>query len=131
MGQYATQGAQFVEEANQCISQAENDISKVFEELSSKLSQSDLVISGDSQQSQALQAVVAQLNNENIKRYFQPATAAVQPMREWVGTLKGEISTHVDSIRNLQKVTKSVRPVVLMVDDDPFQHKMVSSCWLM
>ena len=125
LGQYATQGVQFVEEANQCISQAETGVSKVFEELSSKLSESELITSGDGQNSQALQAVVAQLKNEDIKKYFQSATAAVQPMREWAGTLKNEISTHIDSIRSLQKVTKSVRPVVLMVDDDPFQHKMV------
>lgn len=51
--------------------------------------------------------------------------AAMLPLREWNGALRRDLAPQLDSARALQALADRVRPLVLLVDDDDFQHKLL------
>ncbi|MEO7937836.1 MAG: response regulator [Burkholderiaceae bacterium] len=55
----------------------------------------------------------------------QEAASALAPVRGWASGLKDELSPGLEAIRQLQALAERVRPAVLLVDDDEFQHKLL------
>lgn len=52
--------------------------------------------------------------------------AAVDEFSWWAGKFQQAYTPHLESIRSLNAMAERVRPTVLVVDDDEFQHKIVS-----
>jgi CheY-like chemotaxis protein len=55
----------------------------------------------------------------------EAVAAAMRPLREWNGALQRDLAPQLDSARALQAMADRVRPLVLLVDDDEFQHKLL------
>ncbi|MCB2042801.1 MAG: response regulator, partial [Rhodoferax sp.] len=51
--------------------------------------------------------------------------SAVEPIRGWASAIKDELQPGLQTIRSLQKLADRVRPLLLLVDDDEFQHKLL------
>ena len=47
-------------------------------------------------------------------------------MREWAGDLTEKVTPYLDSIRDLSALSESVPRVVLVVDDDVFQCRLIA-----
>jgi CheY-like chemotaxis protein len=57
----------------------------------------------------------------------QQITAAVQvPDAQWADTFRKECEPHVQSVRDLNALADSIVPLILVVDDDEFQRKLVA-----
>lgn len=54
------------------------------------------------------------------------ALDAVQPLEQWAQNVKQEVAPHTESLRALGAMADRVPHVVLMVDDDDFQCKLVT-----
>lgn len=50
---------------------------------------------------------------------------SVQPLTQWVDEFQQALVPHLESVRSLKAMAERVRPTVLVVDDDEFQHKIV------
>lgn len=66
------------------------------------------------------------LRKGTIEKSFQTIDAAVQPVRCWAETLKSELAPQLECTRALQDMAIQVQPVVLVVDDDEYQHKLLA-----
>jgi CheY-like chemotaxis protein len=73
----------------------------------------------------ALEAAFDHLNHESIEAPFHAVTASVQPLKRWADEFRQVSMPHLDSIRSLNSLAEQVRPTVMVVDDDEFQHKIV------
>ncbi|MFC6674148.1 response regulator [Marinobacterium aestuariivivens] len=66
-----------------------------------------------------------QLKQEKIDQSLDSAKASIQPMRQWAEQFKQELEPQLESVRAIQKLSEAVRPLVLVVDDDEFQQKLL------
>ena len=65
------------------------------------------------------------LKIEKIAQHLRTARAAVQPMGRWIGEVTHQLEPHVTSLRALKTLVEGFRPVVLVVDDNEFERKLV------
>ncbi|MBV1787959.1 response regulator [Marinobacterium sp. D7] len=66
-----------------------------------------------------------QLKREKIGQSLDSAKASIQPMRQWAEQFKQELEPQLESVRAIQKMCEAVRPLVLVVDDDDYQQKLL------
>ncbi len=72
-----------------------------------------------------LESEITRLKTEQVDKHSNMTAAVVQPLTQWVGELKEDLAPGLESMREMQELTKS-RPLVLVVDDDEFQHKLMA-----
>ena len=123
--QYAAKGGQRMEVASRSLQQAEKDIGAALDGFSRKISEGcfgDLIENDDRA---SLQREIARLKAEDVKMRFRTVAAAVKPVQQWANALKDDLAPQLESVRSLKNLTERVRPVVLVVDDDAFQHKLL------
>lgn len=59
------------------------------------------------------------------KLRVEEAKMRVVPLTEWIGGLKADVKPQLDAARQLGKLADRTRPLILVVDDDPFQCKLL------
>ena len=74
---------------------------------------------------QQAQDNIDRLQHAEIATQLDAVAAAMAPVRDWAGTLQADIAPKFESARVLRKLADNVRPLVLLVDDDEFQHKLL------
>ncbi len=60
-----------------------------------------------------------------IRKHVDAAAKRVVPLTEWVGSLRKEVSPQLDAARKLRDIAERTPPLVLVVDDDSFQCKLL------
>ena len=50
----------------------------------------------------------------------------MRPMQEWVETFSNEVTSGLEPVRALEELAGRVSPIILVVDDDRFQHRLLS-----
>lgn len=123
--QHAVKGGQHVEVASRLLRQAEQDIGTALDGFSRGLSEGSRPDLVEVRDQAGFQQAFDHLKREEIEKSFQSVATAVQPVRQWAGTLKEDLAPHLESARALQVLAERVRPVVLVVEDDEFQHKLL------
>lgn len=69
---------------------------------------------------------IARLRSEEIGKHFQSVATAVKPASQWAGAFKSELKLKLEAVRALETLAARVRPVLLVVDDDEFQKKLLA-----
>lgn len=122
---YAANGGRHLDAVGRSLQLAEQDIGAALDRFSSKLSDGghpDLVEIKDRD---GLRREINRLKAEEVERRFQGIASAVQPVLQWAGALKDDLAPQLESARALQSVVAHYRPLVLVVDDDELQHKLL------
>ena len=125
VAQYTAKGGERMAHASDTLRQAEQGIGAALDNFSRKLSEgahSDLVEIHDRA---GLEREISRLKVEEIETRFQSVAAAVEPVREWAGSLQHDLAPQLQSARALQALAERVRPSVLAVDDDEYQRKLL------
>jgi len=68
---------------------------------------------------------IARLRDGELEPPLQAVGASLQALGQWVAALRDKLAPQLAAARALQVLSKRVRPVVLVVDDDPFQLKLL------
>lgn len=106
------------------LRQAEADVGLALDDFSNK------VLYGEHQDTlearEGVQREFNRLKTEQIGRHFQSVASATEPLTEWVGTIQTDLTPQLAAARTLTTLAERVRPVVLVVDDDEFQHKLLA-----
>lgn len=119
--QQIAQSGQHVENASHAMEHAEQEISAALDGFSRRLP--DMVEAGSVA---GMEQEIDRLKQEEIGPHFRAVAQSMQPLTLWASKFKQECQPHIESIRSLNALAKRVRPAVLVVDDDKFQHKIVS-----
>jgi CheY-like chemotaxis protein len=61
----------------------------------------------------------------DLRRQFHSVGASVEALRRVIGDLTSAIAPQLESARTMRGLAERMRPVVLAVDDDDFQHKLL------
>jgi CheY-like chemotaxis protein len=123
--QYAVRGGERVEFAARSLREAGQDIGAALDRFSHKLSEGDLRGLIDVKDRAGFQREFDRVKTEEIQRRFEAVAASVQPLHQWVGALKQDLEPQFESARALQAMAERKHPVVLIVDDDEFQHTLL------
>jgi DNA-binding response OmpR family regulator len=74
-----------------------------------------------------LKAEIAQLTTQAVSMPLRSTVIeALLPLRTWSEVLLDKITGYTIAARELKKLVKQVRPCILLVDDDEFQHKLLA-----
>lgn len=122
---YAANGGQRTEAACRTLRQAEQEISAVLDHFSHKLTEGEHADLVEVKDRMGLQREINRLKAEEIEKRFHSVATAVKTMQQWAGELKQELAPQLESARALQQLTERIHPIVLVVEDDEFQHKAV------
>jgi CheY-like chemotaxis protein len=73
-----------------------------------------------------LQTEFARLQTEQVDVHLRTASSAIQPVSDWAERFRQKLVPEMESVRGLQQLAETRKPLVLVVDDDAFQHKLVA-----
>ena len=107
-----TQALDAIESA---VAQARGDMTSALDKLGRALASAP----------QETRTELAYLRDIAIASQFQLIGATVQAAHERMGGLKGDISTLHDTLRSMRALGEAVRPRILVIDDDKFQHRLL------
>jgi PleD family two-component response regulator len=123
---HSTRGGQYTDSTSKAIHQAEAEILAALDKFHSGLTNGRLQGLVDIRDPVALQQEFTKFKNAGIEESFKSVDAAVTPMREWVDTLKSDLEPQLESSRALHDLISQIRPMILIVDDDEYQHKLLA-----
>lgn len=122
---YTARGSAQIDTASRSVLDAQRDIGMALDGFSRELSDGDLRALVEAKDVQGLRREIDRLKSEAISPRLDTVAAAVRPVREWASALKAEMAPQVDSVRKLQALADRVRPMLLVVDDDEYQHTLL------
>ena len=108
------------------MEQAERGIGAAMDEFSRRLTQGELPEVVEVRNAVGLAREIAYLKEGEVRQHLHAVTESVQPLTHWAGEFQQAYAPHLESIRTLNAMAERIRPTVLVVDDDEFQHKIVS-----
>ncbi len=121
--QQVVQGRKRVKSAGRAVTRVERDIGKALDGLSSQFAQGSGA--DTSSNFQNLVKGITRLKEGEIRQGFETVAESVQPLQQWADGLRQACEPHLASVRSLNSLVESIRPTVLVVDDDEFQRNLV------
>ncbi len=119
------QGGQRIEAASRAMEQAELGVGEALDGFSRRLMQGELPEVAEIKSVDGLKREINRIRRDEIGQSFNAAAELVQPLKQWADEFRQECSPHIESARALKAMAERIRPVVLVVDDDDFQRKIV------
>lgn len=125
LDQQFRQGDLHVEIAHRALEQTEQKVSIALDGFPGRLISGALSDAGVSDHVAELAKEVKRFKREEIQPHFRAAAETTQPLKEWVQDFRQECAPHMESARALNEMAERIRPIVLVVDDDEFQCKII------
>ena len=126
LDQQIKQGGLRIEEASRAMGQTEQEIGTALDGFSQRLASGSLSGSGAASNINEIKNEIDRLKREEIQQYFRAAADSAKPLKQWAHELRRECEPHLKSARALNAMAERVRPIVLVVDDDEFQYKIIT-----
>lgn len=126
LDQQMARGVQHIEKAGHAVEQAERGIGAAMDEFSRRLTQGELPEVVEDRSANGLAGEIARLKEGEVQRQLHAVAESVQPLTQWANEFQQTCAPHLESVRSLTAMAERVRPTLLIVDDDEFQHKIVS-----
>jgi CheY-like chemotaxis protein len=117
LAQYASKIGQHVDVAGLTIRQAEHALKRAFDELLEEVPDD-----AGSHMSRRL----GRVKIDNVLEHFRSIADAIDAVRGATTDAGRNIGARLAPMRAMVELARQVRPVVLMVDDDDFQQKLVA-----
>lgn len=125
LGEATLRGERHVEAAARSLQEASQDIGAALDGFSRGLADGELRAVVERRDAHGLEREVSRLRHEQIEPSLRTASRAVAPVRDWLGTLRQDLAPQLESARALGAWAQQVTPLLLMVDDDEFQQRLL------
>lgn len=126
LDEFAVQSREEIDAARGTLRAARTEIGQALDRFSHDLTHGGLGGRVEVKDSRVLQREIDRLKSVEVDQRMDAAAAALQPACDRVGALKGRLAPQLESANVLTALAKRLRPVVLLVDDEEFQHRLVS-----
>lgn len=123
--QFASQGGQHIGALGRAVQQGQQQVGGVLDALSRKLLEGGLNGLVEVQDSVGIHREFERLKSEEIPKCFQPVTSAVQALDAWIELLPEDFLPPPEDGSSPPAPPEPPRPSILVIDDDPFQHRIV------
>ena len=124
---HAKKGRVQIDAAGQALAEAASDLGAVVDGLSRRLAADDMRRVVSVLNPTELDQEIHDFRVREIDRFTKTATAALEPLRQWSESLPETVAPQIESAKKLGDLARQVKPVVLVVDDDSFQHTLLRS----
>lgn len=118
----STVASQRVEAVSHSIGKAESDIGEAVDGLSKAIFDSPDLTSA---RKAALASGLERFGAEGIRSQLQAVHASLAPIRQWFELLSDEVAPRFGPVHELAESAQTVKPLLLVVDDDHFQHQLL------
>lgn len=120
---HAASGRQHVESIGHSLQQASHDIDATLERFAHRLA----TVPGEAGPEARAQIAheLQRLKAGDIAQHFRSVAASLQPALRWASDLQHDIAAQAQAARSLKATAARVRRLVLVVDDDEFQRKLL------
>lgn len=118
-------GSERIAQLSDSLRQAEANVGKALEAFSHRVVSdvpSDLV---ESRHRETFEREFQRLCDADMKQPFEAVTGLLAPVRQWLETFNDELAPHLEAARALVDLAARVLPLILVVDDDEFQHQLL------
>lgn len=116
-----------IENFDQAVTAATNHSVSTLENFSQRLVQSNLDDAVKIRNIEKLQLELKQLKQDAFETPFHTLARSTDPLKQWTDEFYQAGNAHLKSLRQLNTLASSIQPSLLVVDDDEFQHKIISS----
>lgn len=123
--EFVGQGQRHATAASRSLQQAQRGIGDALERFCRAPIDEDHQDPAEIGDRAGLRTRIERLKAEGIDKYCEAAAAAVQPLSEWAGGAAG-FAPQLEALRALQTMAGRIRPLILVVEDDEFQRKLLS-----
>jgi CheY-like chemotaxis protein len=118
-------GQEHIAAAGNAVDRAERHVGSALGALSSSLMKAKAE-GGPSDYLSAAAAAINLCSEESVMPQLRQVSESLQPLAHWAGELQQTVSAHREASGALGALSARLRPVVLIVDDDPFQQELLS-----
>ncbi len=125
LSQYTASTSEQIATADQSLARAAQEIGVALDGFSETMAAGRLKNGTEVKDRAALRQEFDRLKREDIDGPLKAAAAAVQPVRRSVGSLKDHLAPQLESARALRLLAASIKPLLLIIDDDDFQHHLL------
>ena len=108
------------------IAQANQDIRSAITGFSQRMLQGELSGLVEVRNAKALEQAFDRLKQESIEAPLHAVAESVQPLKRLAAEFRQASAPHLESMRALQASAGGSQPTLMVVDDDEFQHKILS-----
>lgn len=112
--------------AGSSLKQAEKDIDAAIDGFSHSLSEGENKHLVEVRDKAALRRELDKLKSAQIHKRLAEIENAMVPARDWLVELKEEVAPALASARVLGTLAEQARPLILLIDDDSFQQRIVA-----
>lgn len=120
------QGGEHLTRAGRSLETAEAEIGAALDDFSSNVLNGGMDGALDIHDAARVRGEFERLKAEGVMRRIFAVKEALAPARGWVAGLAKDVAPQIESARAMAAIVKNLRPVVLVVDDDSFQCKILS-----
>jgi CheY-like chemotaxis protein len=121
----ASSGERHVADAARSLHAASADIGAALDGFSRRLADGELREAIDRCDAGGIEREVIRLKREQIEPSLRAASDAVAPVRDWLGAFRQELAPQLESARALGSWADQLKPLLLVVDDDEFQQRVL------
>ena len=115
-------GAQHIETIRAAADRIGRGVDSALDQLPARLQAG---AAGDLSSVEALRGEIHRIRRENVGPGLQALSDAVAPASHWMDRLQVEAAPYVQAAQSMQAVARQKAPRLLVVDDDPFQRKLI------
>lgn len=108
------------------VRQARIDILDALDRFRARLAAQDFTGATAIDDDDLLLNEINTLKREEIERYFQALDTSMGSLHRCASAIRDEMDPHLEAMRALARLAGQVRPLILVVDDDLFQHKLIA-----
>ena len=116
------QGGQRIEVTSQAIAHAAQEVGTALDGFSRRLISGALPDMVEVKSAEGMKNEINRLKREEVQPQFSAAIETTQPLKQWAEKLQQECEPYLKSARVLNAIAESIRPTILVVDDDEIQR---------
>ncbi len=119
-------GSERLAAAGSSLHQAGKDIDAALDGFSRSLSEGENRHLVEVRDQAGLRREVERLKSTRIHKRLEEIEGAIKPARNWFDELRAEVAPALASARALGALADRTRPMILLIDDDAFQQRLVA-----
>jgi CheY-like chemotaxis protein len=116
------QGGQRIEVTSQAIAHASQKVGAALDGFSRRLISGALPDAVEVKNAQGVENEINRLKRDEVQPEFRAAIETTQRLKHWAKNLNQECEPYLKSARVLNAIAESIRPSLLVVDDDEIQR---------
>ncbi|MFT4583275.1 MAG: CheY-like chemotaxis protein [Gammaproteobacteria bacterium] len=113
--------------AGESLRKGESQVGSAIDRFESSIFDGELANAVEIKEPSTLRNALGRLKAEGVQQSFRSISQSIEPMQRWAGSLKRDLGPQLESARSLIEISGSRRTLILVVDDDELQHKVLAA----